>query len=178
MLRRFVLVIFPHPLVSALLFFSWLMLQHSFSVGNIILATLMSWIIPKLLHKFIIPTPKINWLEASKLFFVVVWDIIVCNVRVAKLVLGPVNDLHPQWFRVPLDTNHDQVNSLLAMIITTTPGTVTAGVDLQRGDILVHSLNITSDIESEILDIKTRYEQSLIRIFSADQSISSEVQTS
>lgn len=40
---------------------------------------------------------------------------------------------------MPLETEHEQVNSLLAMIITTTPGTVSAGIDQERGDILVHS---------------------------------------
>lgn len=175
-IRHTLLKLFPHPLVSSLIFFAWLMLQHSVSVGNIILAAVISWLIPRLLHQFIIPTPQINWKEAAKLFFIVVWDIIICNIRVAKLVLGSTKNLHPQWFRVPLDTNHDQVNSLLAMIITTTPGTVTAGVDLQRGDILVHSLNITADVESEIQDIKSRYEQSLIRIFNVEQNSATEEQ--
>ena len=67
------------------------------------------------------------------------------------------------------------MNSLLAMIVTTTPGTVTAGIDQQRGDILVHSLN-TSDTAFEIQDIKTRYEQPLIRIFNAYDAIHVEEQ--
>lgn len=161
--------IFPHPLVSSIVLISWLMLQHSLSLGNIFLAILLGWGIPKLLQNFIVCTPNINWQEAGKLFFVVLWDIVICNIRVAKLVLGSTKQLHPQWFRVPLETNHDQVNSLLAMIITTTPCTVTAGIDQQRGDILVHSLSAT-DAEFEIQDIKTRYEQPLIRIFNASDA--------
>ncbi len=49
----------------------------------------------------------------------------------------------------PLDTQHEEVNSLLAMIITTTPGTVSAGIDQDRGEILVHALS-TDDPEVEI----------------------------
>ncbi|MDR8170306.1 pesticidal protein Cry1Ba, partial [Acinetobacter baumannii] len=101
---------------------------------------------------------------AIKLCFVVLWDIIVSNFRVAKLVLGSPKKLHPKWYRVPLETEHEQVNSLLAMIITTTPGTVSAGIDQERGDILVHSLS-TENTESDVQDIKQRYEAPLMEIF-------------
>ena len=53
------------------------------------------------------------------------------------------------------------------MIITTTPGTVTAGIDQDRGDILVHALS-TDDPDAEIQTIKARYEQPLIQIFGVD----------
>ncbi|MCY1444712.1 multicomponent Na+:H+ antiporter [compost metagenome] len=65
---------------------------------------------------------------------------------------------------MPLETEHEQVNTLLAMIITTTPGTVSAGIDQERGDILVHALS-TDDTESDIQDIKQRYEIPLMEIF-------------
>jgi len=53
---------------------------------------------------------------------------------------------------------------LLVMIITTTPGTVSAGIDQERGDILVHALS-SDDTELDIQEIKTRYETPLIEIF-------------
>ena len=80
------------------------------------------------------------------------------------MVLGPMDQLHPKWYRVPLETEHEQVNTLLAMIITTTPGTVSAGIDQERGDILVHALS-SDNTELDIQDIKKRYETPLIEIF-------------
>ena len=154
----------PHPLVSVLCGISWIMLAHSLDAGTLIMALLLAIVIPKLISPFIDRTPNINWKEAIKLIFIVIWDIIICNINVAKLVLGPTKNLKPKWFRVPLDTQHEEVNTLLAMIITTTPGTVSAGIDQDRGDILVHALN-TDDIEQEIKSIKTRYEQPLMQIF-------------
>ncbi|RKW97935.1 hypothetical protein D9B85_14065, partial [Corynebacterium diphtheriae] len=94
----------------------------------------------------------------------VIWDVIVANIKVAILVLGPTKNLHPKWFRVPLDTEHEEVNALLAMIITTTPGTVSAGIDQDRGDILVHALS-TDDEAAEIEVIKQRYWLPAIRLF-------------
>nr|WP_040331023.1 Na+/H+ antiporter subunit E [Acinetobacter rudis] len=158
----------PHPFVSSLVTVSWLMLNHSLDPFDITVALLLGLIIPKLVQPFIIHTPKIQWSKAIMLILVVLKDIIISNIRVAKQVLGPMDNLHPKWYRVPLDTDHDYVNTLLAMIITTTPGTVTAGIDQERGDILVHALSC-DDIEADILDIKTRYEAPLLEIFNVKQ---------
>jgi len=140
------------------------MLAHSIDPASLLMAVILAIGIPYLVKPFIAHTPNINWLRAIQLAFVVLWDIIVSNIHVAKLVLGPTDKLHPKWFRVPLETQHEEVNTLLAMIITTTPGTVSAGIDQDRGDILVHALS-TDDTESEIHTIKMRYEQPLMQIF-------------
>jgi len=157
---------FPHPLVSVIVGVSWALLNHSLDAGTLITAFVLAVLIPRMVFRFIDYTPNIHWLPAIRLFFVVIWDIIIANIKVAILVLGPTKNLHPKWFRVPLDTEHEEVNALLAMIITTTPGTVSAGIDQDRGDILVHALS-TDDEAAEIEVIKQRYERPLIEIFSA-----------
>ncbi|WP_407411280.1 Na+/H+ antiporter subunit E [Acinetobacter sp.] len=155
---------FPHPFVSVLVGVSWIMLAQSLEVGSLVMALILAIAIPRLIRPFVERTPDIQWLPSFKLFLVVLWDIVISNLRVAKLVLGPTDKLQPKWFRVPLETKHEQVNTLLAMIITTTPGTVTAGIDQDRGDILVHALS-TEDVDEEIRLIKMRYEKPLMEIF-------------
>ena len=162
----------PHPFVSVIVAVCWLMLNHSAELFDVVVAIILGLIIPKLIQPFIVNTPNIHWRSAIQLFLIVLWDICVSNVRVAKQVLGPTKNLHPKWFRVPLDTDHEHVNSLLAMIITTTPGTVSAGIDQERGDILVHALS-SEDPEAEIQDIKARYEYRLMAIFRVQQGESS-----
>ena len=163
---------FPHPLVSVIVGLSWLMLNHSLDAGTILMALILAVGIPRLVRPFIARTPNIDWLPAIRLFFVVLWDIIVSNIKVAKLVLGPMHKMHPKWFRIPLETQHEEVNTLLAMIITTTPGTVSAGIDQDRGDILVHALS-ADDAEAEIQNIKDRYEKPLMQIFGVQPGESS-----
>ena len=160
--------ILPHPFVSVIVGVSWLMLNHSATLFDVTVAFILGLIIPKLVQPFIVNTPNIHWTSAFKLFFVVLWDIIVSNIRIAKQVLGPTKNLQPKWFRVPLDTEHEHVTTLLAMIITTTPGTVSAGIDQERGDILVHALT-SDDPDAEILEIKERYEAPLMAIFNVKQ---------
>ncbi|AOA59368.1 Na+/H+ antiporter subunit E [Acinetobacter larvae] len=154
----------PHPFVSAWIALVWLMLSHSATFYDISVAGLLGLCIPKLIQPFLIKTQVNSWSLALRLFFVVLWDIILCNIQVAKQILGPTHALQPKWYRVPLDSDHEYVNTLLAMIITTTPGTVSAGIDQERGDILVHALN-SDDTEQDIRDIKQRYEQPLMAIF-------------
>ncbi|WP_445116772.1 Na+/H+ antiporter subunit E [Acinetobacter sp. WZC-1] len=154
----------PHPFVSVIVALCWLMLNHSLQGFDIMVAIVLGFIIPHLIQPFIVRTPNIHWKRAVQLFFVVLWDIIVSNIRIAIQVLGPTSKLHPKWYRVPLETSHEHVNTLLAMIITTTPGTVSAGIDQERGDILVHALS-SDDPDQDIQNIKARYETPLIAIF-------------
>ena len=91
----------PHPFVSVLVALSWLMLAHSVSAGNLLMALVLALLIPKLIQPFITRTPDINWTAASRLFFVVVWDIMISNIRVAKLVLGPTDRMQPKFSPSP-----------------------------------------------------------------------------
>ena len=76
---------FPHPLVSVIVGLSWVLLAHSLDAGTLLMALLLAVIIPRMVEPFIDYTPNIQWTPALYLFFVVVWDIVVANIKVAKL---------------------------------------------------------------------------------------------
>lgn len=162
--------VFPHPFVSFVVLVTWVLLAASYTFQSLVMGSIAALVIPKLVAPFISRTDKINWLLAIKLFFIVIWDIIVSNIKVAKMVLGPLDKLEPKWYRVPLETQHEEVNALLAMIITTTPGTVSAGIDHESCDILVHALS-APDEEADIQDIKQRYEALLIQIYNVQEVV-------
>jgi multicomponent K+:H+ antiporter subunit E len=161
---------FAHPWVSLLLAASWLLLQHSLAPVHLISAALIGLIVPRLLHGFLPPATRIRMLPALRLSGVVLWDIVVSNITVARLVLGPMNRLQPAWVTVPLTLQNPTAISLLASIITTTPGTVSCTIDEQRHVILVHALNC-SDPAAMVADIQARYERPLMEIFSQPSSL-------
>ena len=66
--------------------------------------------------------------------------------------------------RVPLELTHPTAITLLATIITTTPGTVSCVVDEERREILVHALDC-DDPAALAAQIKQRYEAPLREIF-------------
>lgn len=155
---------FPHPFVSVMVGVAWILLAASYTVQSVVMALILAMIIPRLMRPFIARTQHIRWGLAIKLLFIVLWDILRANIQVVRIVLGSMDKLQPKWYRVPLETQHEQVNALLAMIITTTPGTVSAGIDQERYDILVHTLSSENE-EADIQEVKQRYEALLIQIF-------------
>ncbi len=154
-----------HPVLSVLLGVAWLLLQQSLAPGNLITAVVLGLLVPWLLHDFLgLPTRPTSWLLALKLFFVVLYDIVVSNIAVARIVLSPFSNPQPAWLRVPLDVQHPTAITLLATIITTTPGTVSCVVDEQGRFILVHALDC-SDPQAMVAEMKARYEAPLKELF-------------
>jgi len=155
---------FAHPWLSVLLALSWLLLQHTLAPFHILSALLIGLLIPRLLHELLPPAPTIRMLPALRLALVVLVDIVTSNITVAKLVLGPMARIQPAWIRVPLQLQHTTAISLLASIITTTPGTVSASIDEERHYILVHALDCRDPLQM-VADIQQRYERPLLIIF-------------
>jgi len=154
----------PHPMLSLLLAAVWLLLQESLAVPQLIAAALLGLIVPRLLHGFIGTSsgpraPRV----ALRLLFIVLWDIVLSNLTVARIVLTPGAKPRPAWVRVPLDLQHPTAIVLLATIITTTPGTVSCIVDEARREILVHALDC-ADPQALAAQIKQRYEAPLKEI--------------
>lgn len=155
---------FGHAWLTVLLALSWLLLQHSLALVHLISALVIGIIVPRLLHEFLPATTAIRMRNVLRLTFIVLWDIVVSNVVVARLVLGPMARLRPAWVPVPLDISHPTAIWLLASIITTTPGTVSCTVDEKQRRILVHALDC-DDPAQMAADIKARYEVPLRDIF-------------
>ena len=91
-------------------------------------------------------------------------DIVVANIQVARQVLGPLERIRPGFVEVPLDLEDAFVATLLAGIVTLTPGTVSIEVDMERKLLNVHALDVP-DAAALIAEIKTRYEVPLKEIF-------------
>lgn len=158
--------IFPHPILSLILIVLWTLLQNEFSVGQFVLALFLGISIPKLTSHFWTERPIFHSFTKIFAFFVIViWDIILANITVAKLVLFASNkSLRSRWLCIPLDLTSPEGKTTLAAVITLTPGTVSADFSADGKDLLVHCLD-TPDVEKSILEIKERYEARLKEIF-------------
>ena len=156
---------FAHPVLSLLLALVWLLLQQSAAPAQLITAAVLGLVIPRLLHGFLgEPTRAQAWAAAGRLTAVVLWDIVVANFTVARIVLSPTSRPQPAWVTVPLAVQHPTAIGLFATIITMTPGTLSCVVDEERGHILVHALDC-SDTAAAAADMKARYEAPLKEIF-------------
>lgn len=153
-----------HPVLSLLVASTWLLLQESLAVPQVLTATILGLVVPRLAHGFIGAGARPRKpMVALRLIGIVVWDIVQSNIAVARLVLSPRAQPQPAWVRVPLDIRHPNAIVLLASIITITPGTVSCVVDEERGEILVHALDC-ADPADMAQQIKQRYEAPLKEI--------------
>ena len=152
------------PVLSGLLALAWLTLQQSLDLGNVLTACVLGWGLPRLLGGFLGPAAHpLSFARALRLGFTVLWDIIVSNITVARLVLSPRSVPHPAWVKVPLTLTQPTAQALLASIITMTPGTVSAIVDEEGACIWVHALDC-DDPAAVATDIDRRYQQPLMEI--------------
>lgn len=157
---------FAHPVQSTLIAAGWLLLQQSAALPQLITAAVLALVLPRLLHGFIgAPARPRAWGAVLRLTLVVLRDIVVSNVTVARLVLSPSARPQPAWVPVALDIRHPSAITLLATIITTTPGTVSCVVDEAGHRILVHALDGSAGAAAIAADIKARYEAPLKEIF-------------
>lgn len=166
----------PTPFRSLFLFIVWLLLDNSVSVGHIILGALLALLIPLFSMSFRDPQPLILKPGlAFKQLLIVLYDIIVANLQVALLILGPSKNLRPGFVKVPIDLMHEMPITILASCVSLTPGTVSAEVyplikSLNEDDepaqryLLIHVLDL-DDEQALIKQIKARYEAPLKEIF-------------
>jgi len=155
----------PAPLLSALLFVVWLMLNESASVGHVLLGAALAICVPWFTDRLRPDRPRItSWPSVLRLGGVVLKDIVLSNIEVARRVLGPEHLLTPGFVWVPLTIRDPHGIIALAGIITLTPGTLSAELSDDRRHLLVHAFNLT-DADALVADIKARYEAPLLEIF-------------
>jgi len=157
--------VLPQPLVSLMILALWVAIAPAPSLGQVLLGGAIALAIPWFTHPFWPEAPRLARPGvAVRLFLQVLWDIVVANVEVARLVLGPTDRLHPAFIELPLEIEDPFVATVLASIITLTPGTLSVDIDRERRVLLVHALDVT-DVPAAIDTIKRRYEAPLREIF-------------
>ncbi|MBY4893595.1 Na+/H+ antiporter subunit E [Rhodobacteraceae bacterium N5(2021)] len=156
----------PHPLLSLTLVLVWLGLANTFTLGNLILGSVVGLAIPMLTAAYWPDRPAIaRPLKIAEYGLVVLWDIIVANVQVAAIILFKREpEIRSQWIPIPLELKSAEAITVLAGTITMTPGTVSATLSADGSAILVHCLH-TDDPIAVRDEIKTRYERRLLEIF-------------
>ncbi|MEA3275664.1 MAG: Na+/H+ antiporter subunit E [Pseudomonadota bacterium] len=155
----------PHPLLSLVLLVLWLLLNNSASPGHLVLGALLGVLIPLFTRRFWPEPARVRRpVLALRFAALVLWDIVVANFAVARIVLGPREAIRPAFVRVPLDVKGEVAVTVLASVVSLTPGTVSADLDAERRYLLVHALS-EDDPSRLTRHIKTRYEAPIKEIF-------------
>ena len=158
--------LFPHPYLTLTLVVLWFMLVNELKLGSLVLAIILATAIPLITSAWWPDRPRVKRpFGLAAYSILVIWDIIVANFQVARIVLlMPRAKIQSAWVTIPLDLTSPEAKSLLAGTITMTPGTLTADMSADGRALLVHALH-APDPAAVRDDIKARYESRLKRIF-------------
>jgi multicomponent K+:H+ antiporter subunit E len=156
----------PYPLVSFALFAVWLLLNESVSTGHIVLGAVLA--VGGGLALTALEPPRLRLRRPAaivELSFLVLMDIIRSNIAVARIIFAPGLAHETAGFMtIPLEMRAPYGLTALAIIITSTPGTLWVSFDSNKGLLTIHVLDLI-DENAWIATIKGRYERRLMEIF-------------
>lgn len=155
----------PHPLFSLFMWLVWLLLVNTMAPGQVLLGAVLAVTLPLLTTRFWSEYPRIHkpW-KIPRYLMVLLWDIVLANLVVARLILGPTHKLRPAFIHLPLELQNEFAITVLASTISLTPGTVSSDLSPDRKTLLIHALDV-EDEAKVIARIKQRYERPLKEIF-------------
>ncbi|MDC8446853.1 MAG: Na+/H+ antiporter subunit E [Nitrospira sp.] len=153
--------VFPFPVLSLALAACWLTLT-GLSPAQLVLALVLAVAIPHITAPFLGELPGIRSTgTALRLAGLVAWDIVVANITVARLVLGPVPRLRPGFVQMPLAITHPHAIALFASVVSIVPGSLSIAFSPDSRTLLLHVLHL-EDEQHFVARIKERYERPIM----------------
>lgn len=155
----------PYPFLALNLALMWLLLS-GFTRGHLVLAVIVSVAATHALAALGEVSPRIGrWLVLPEFIGIVLYDIARSNMSVAYIIVsGNLHERTSGFITIPLQLQHPLGLSILALVITSTPGTTWIDYDSARDKLLIHVFDLV-DEDAWIALIKSRYEAPLREIF-------------
>lgn len=152
-------------IVSALaLALIWSMVSGGFSPGNLafgfVLGLVALWLVR---HRFGAGAFDRGW-EVVKLLTLFIYELFASSVRVAVDVLRPNPDFRPAIVAVPLDLDDPAAITVLANLISLTPGTLSVDVSDDCKTLYIHAMD-ASDPDALREDLKQGFERRVRKAF-------------
>ena len=152
-------------LVNICLALAWAAVSGSFSMPNLILGFVLGMVVLFLIREQV---GTLGYLSRARklmsLMLLFLVELAKSAAKVAKLALTPNLDLKPGFFAYELKTDHDFEITILANLITLTPGTLSVDVSEDKKFLYVHAVTI-DDVEAMREDIANGFERKIMEAF-------------
>ena len=155
-------MLFP---VNLLLALAWVAVTGSFTLINLLFGFVLGaaslWLIRDQVdaHTYFGRARRVVGLAALFLY-----ELVVSSIRVAWIVLHPRMPLRPVIIAYPLRVTRDAEITLLANLITLTPGTLSVDVSEDRRFLYIHAVDVP-DSEALKREIAQGFERRIIEAF-------------
>jgi multicomponent Na+:H+ antiporter subunit E len=151
-------------LMNLLLMLVWVALTGSFAIGNFIFGFALSFAVMWVIRRRDQPSqyfPRLIKVIGVVLYFL--YELIKANLQVALDVLKPKPVMRPGIVKIPLHAKTDLEITLLANMISLTPGSLIIDVSDDKKVLYVHAIDI-DDKEEYVRKIKSGFERRLLEI--------------
>jgi multicomponent Na+:H+ antiporter subunit E len=149
---------------NVLLAMIWGALQGEFSLVNLltgfVLGYAVLWISQPIIGRSTYFT-KVRQAFGFLLFFL--WELVKANLVMAHDVVTPTHHMRPGVLAIPLDARTDTEITMLANLITLTPGTLSLDVSTDRRTLYVHAMYL-GDLEVFRRELKQGMERRLLEV--------------
>ncbi len=159
------MTLLPYPLLWFALTIMWLLL-NSVTPGHVLLGATVSLVACWSMAALRPAKPRLKrWYLLPRFFVTVLYDIVRSNIAVVRIILSGRQKGHRSAFmHVKLDLKDPTALSLLAVVLTATPGSAWVEYEARESTLLLHVLDLIDEDEWREL-IKNRYEKLLVEIF-------------
>lgn len=153
-------------LVNVLLAVAWVFVTGSFSVLNGIFGFVLGLAALSLIREQIGTIGYVRRVRrVTGLAALFLYELLLSALRVFKLVLTPdLSKLEPGFVAYPLTVDRDFEISMLANLITLTPGTLSVDVSDDRRTLYIHAIHVP-DPEALRTDIANGFERKILEAF-------------
>jgi len=149
---------------NVLLALIWAALNGEFSVTNLVGGFLLGYAVLYLMQPVIGKAKYFTKVgQGLELAFFFLKELIVANFSVAYYVLAPKDRMNPAVQAIPLEPAKDISITLLANMITLTPGTLSLDVSPDRKYLFIHNIGVT-DVEKSRKEIKETFERRILEV--------------
>jgi multicomponent Na+:H+ antiporter subunit E len=152
-----------YPAITLLLTFVWSGLLGGITLENLVSGFVVSYVILYFVTRGMRGHDRFFGRLPKFLGFVVyyMWELVKSNAIIAYDVLTPTHHMKPGVIGIPLEARTDLEITVLANLITMTPGTLSLDVSPDRKTLYVHAMYI-HDPEALRRDIKDNLERRVL----------------
>src|SRR5690625_2663352 len=150
--------------VNLVISFMWMFLSEYYTFSSYLFGYMIGAALLFLLNRFF---PSRFYLypiyRILILILIFIRELILSNISIVKLVYRRKPDFEPGIFAMPIEVTKNWEMTLLANLITLTPGTLTVAISEDQSTFFIHAMHI-DDKEESIYEIKNTFEKAIMEV--------------
>lgn len=142
----------------------WMFLSETYTLTSFISGYILGIVLLLLLNRYIPGRFYLDrLLKVIQLILLFIKELIKSNIDIVKLVYTPKPEIEPGIFAYQTELETDWELTLLANLITLTPGTLSVAISNDNSTIYIHAMDI-DDIDESIQSIKMTFEKAIMEV--------------